>query len=390
MEKCAFILACGGVKSPALVPVLFRPSLAWVVDCARAAGVEDIRVWADSDDFAADVDVELISGTRLRDFAAAHSEVLVLRGDIPLLSSRLVADALTAHLDEQRAVTAIEGAGAYWFSSKALVSAMSGSDFSFDGAAKSLASPGSAISADGDSVLSTGDTASLAEINLRARLGVINRLLASGVSIPCADGLMISPEAQIAPGTVIMPMTVIKGKSSVGSGCVIGANTVVDNCVIGENVKLDNVQCLCSEIRSGAELGPFVRVRPGSVIGENVHIGNFVEVKNSTIGESTSLSHLSYVGDADIGCGVNFGCGFATANYNGSKKFRTHVGDGAFIGCDNTLVAPVSVGNGAYTAAGSVITEDVPDGALAVARSRQTVKENWASEKGLYKKKQRH
>ena len=128
-------------------------------------------------------------------------------------------------------------------------------------------------------------------------------------------------------------------------------------------------------------MGPYAYVRPNCVIADKVKVGDFVEVKNSTVGEGTKIAHLTYVGDSDVGSGVNFGCGTVTVNYDSKKKHRTTIKDGAFIGCNTNLVAPVTVGEGAYTAAGSTITEDVPGDALAIARSRQTVKEKWRTKK---------
>ncbi|MCL2299446.1 MAG: bifunctional UDP-N-acetylglucosamine diphosphorylase/glucosamine-1-phosphate N-acetyltransferase GlmU, partial [Firmicutes bacterium] len=176
------------------------------------------------------------------------------------------------------------------------------------------------------------------------RLEIIARHRARGVAIPCADGVIITEGVTIAPGAVILPGTVLLGSTGVGAGCV-----------------LNNVQAEDSEIGPGCELGPWVRLRPGTVLGANLRVGNFVEIKNSEIGDGTKIAHLSYIGDADFGRDVNVGCGLAVANYDGEAKHRTAVGDGAFIGCHNSLVAPVELGAGAYTAAGSVITEDVPE-----------------------------
>ena len=148
----------------------------------------------------------------------------------------------------------------------------------------------------------------------------------------------------------------------------------MESSVIGDDCVLNSTQCENSTIGNRVKAGPFTHIRPGCVIADGVHVGNFVEIKNSAIGADTKISHLSYVGDSDVGSGVNIGCGCATANYDGTRKFRTTIGDKAFIGCDTCLVAPVKVGKGAYTAAGSVVTENVPDGTMAIARSRQTIK----------------
>ena len=215
---------------------------------------------------------------------------------------------------------------------------------------------------------------SLMEQREKERISILEKHILGGVDIPCADGIIISPEAKIGAGTRIMPGTIITGETVIGSDCVIGPQSKVESCVIGDASELNATQCENSQIGSCVKAGPFTHLRPNCVIADGVHIGNFVEVKNSVIGADTKISHLTYVGDSDVGSGVNIGCGCATANYDGTRKFRTTIGDKAFIGCDTCLVAPVKVGNGAYTAAGSVITEDVPDGTMAIARSRQTIK----------------
>ena len=158
-------------------------------------------------------------------------------------------------------------------------------------------------------------------------------------------------------------------------------NRLLENVTVGENVKFNASQGYDSVIESGAAIGPFAHIRPDSRVCENVHIGDFVEIKNSTVGKGTSVSHLTYVGDSDVGKYCNFGCGVVTVNYDGAAKHRNAIGDYAFIGCNTNLVAPVSVGDGAYTAAGSTITDDVPAGALGIARARQVNKPQWAKGK---------
>jgi len=191
------------------------------------------------------------------------------------------------------------------------------------------------------------------------RREIIARHRARGVAIPCEDGVIITPEVAIAPGAVILPGTILLGNTSVAAGAV-----------------LNNVQAEDSQIGPGCEIGPWVRLRPGTKLGANLRIGNFVEIKNSEIGDGTKISHLSYIGDATFGQNINVGCGLAVANYDGTPgvKHRTAVGDGAFIGCHNSLVAPVELGAGAYTAAGSVITENVPESGFAIARAQQVNK----------------
>lgn len=218
------------------------------------------------------------------------------------------------------------------------------------------------------------------------RIQIINEFIECGVEIPCPDGVIIEKTVQIGKGTVIMPNTVLMGNVKIGNDCVIGPNSYIVDTKIGNNTKLNNTQSFSSKIGSGVTAGPFVHIRPNCVIADNVHIGNFVEVKNSTVDVGTKLPHLLYVGDSDVGKDVNFGCGCVTVNYDGKNKSRTTVKDGAFIGCNTNLVAPVTVGENAFTAAGSTITEDVPDNALAVARNRQVVKKDWVSIKKPYKR----
>lgn len=218
------------------------------------------------------------------------------------------------------------------------------------------------------------------------RLEVLEKLLTLGVEIPCFDGIIIDKTVTVGADTVILPNTILMGETKIGKGCVIGPNSYICDSEVGDNTKLNNTQCYNSQIGSGVTAGPFVHIRPNCKIADNVHIGNFVEVKNSTVDEGSKLPHLLYVGDSDVGKDVNFGCGCVTVNYDGRNKSRTTVKDGAFIGCNTNLVAPVTIGENAFTAAGSTITEDVPDNALAVARNRQTVKENWVNIKKPYKR----
>lgn len=223
-------------------------------------------------------------------------------------------------------------------------------------------------------------------INNNERLAILNNLLENGVEIPCFDGIIIEPSVTIEAETLILPGTIISGNSKIGRGCVIGPNSYIVDTTVGDNTKLNNTQSFDAQIGDGVTAGPFVHIRPNTKIADKVHIGNFVEVKNSTVDEGSKLPHLLYVGDSDVGKDVNFGCGCVTVNYDGKNKSRTTVKDGAFIGCNTNLVAPVTVGENAFTAAGSTITEDVPDNALAVARSRQVVKKEWVSIKKPYKR----
>jgi bifunctional UDP-N-acetylglucosamine pyrophosphorylase/glucosamine-1-phosphate N-acetyltransferase len=202
----------------------------------------------------------------------------------------------------------------------------------------------------------------------------------NGVRFESFDGVAISPDVKIAKGTVIYQGTIIRGDSKIGEDTVLGPNTIIDNSIIGNNCVINSSQVYSSVIHSGVAIGPFAHIRPGCVIKDGVKIGNFVEVKNSVLGENTKASHLTYIGDSDVGRDVNFGCGSVTVNYDGVKKARCKIGDRAFIGCNTNLIAPISIGDDAYTAAGSTLTKDVPAGALAISREReQKIIEGWTA-----------
>ena len=190
---------------------------------------------------------------------------------------------------------------------------------------------------------------------------------------------IIDPRVKIGAGTTILPGTILRGETVIGEHCTIGPNAMVRDCTVGDFTEINASQTNESAIGSHTTVGPFAYVRPNSTIGDHVKVGDFVEIKNSVIGNGTKISHLTYVGDSDCGERVNFGCGTVTTNYDGFKKYRCTIGDDSFIGCNTNLIAPVKVGEGSYIAAGSTITDDVPADALALARMKQTVKEGWAA-----------
>jgi bifunctional UDP-N-acetylglucosamine pyrophosphorylase/glucosamine-1-phosphate N-acetyltransferase len=201
----------------------------------------------------------------------------------------------------------------------------------------------------------------------------------NGVTVMDQDSTFIDASAQLGRDTVLYPNVHIEGKTSIASGCTIYPNSRICNCTIEENVTIKDSSLLVdSTVRSGASVGPFAHIRPGTTIGEKAKIGNFVEVKKSNIGACSKASHLSYIGDADVGAGVNIGAGTITCNYDGVNKFRTTIEDGVFIGSDSQLVAPVTVGKDAYVGAGSTITKNVPAGALGLCRARQANIQGWA------------
>ena len=209
------------------------------------------------------------------------------------------------------------------------------------------------------------------------RLEILQKHRENGVMIPLDDGIIITEEVTIGKGSVILPGTILRGKTTVGEDCEVGPNAYLENAVIGDGCRVISSYIDSSELEAGIKIGPMSNVRPGCHIGEGAKIGDFVELKNSKIGKRTSIAHLSYVGDSDVGARCNFGCGVVTVNFDGAVKRRTTVGDDVFIGCNTNLIAPVTLGDGVYSAAGTTVTEDVPKGALVIGRSRQHVKVGW-------------
>ncbi len=219
----------------------------------------------------------------------------------------------------------------------------------------------------------------IAELELVLRDRVVKRHIQNGVRVLDPSAVYIDPRVSIGRGTAVLPGSILRGASVIGRDCVIGPNALVRDCTVGDETEINASQINESAVGSRTHVGPFAYVRPGCTIGDDIKVGDFVEIKNSTIGDGTKISHLTYVGDSDVGRKVNFGCGTVTTNYDGFKKYRCTIGDNVFLGCNTNLVAPVTVGDGSYTAAGSTVTEEVPPDALAVARSRQKNIEGWAA-----------
>ena len=240
-------------------------------------------------------------------------------------------------------------------------------------------------------VLGANTHVELSFIDYQIRMRKCHQLMSEGVTIFYPATCVIDNDVEIAPDTVIEPFVQILGRSRIGAACRIRSYCVIRDSEIGPGVLL-RPGCILEEARIGpsAVLGPYSHLRPGSDIGEGAHVGNFVETKKIKLGKGSKANHLTYLGDAEIGAGVNIGAGTITCNYDGVQKHTTVIEDGVFIGSDSTLVAPVRVGKGAYVGAASCITEDVPEDALAVGRARQIVKEGWAREKRAADSPRRH
>ncbi|HVP43703.1 MAG TPA: bifunctional UDP-N-acetylglucosamine diphosphorylase/glucosamine-1-phosphate N-acetyltransferase GlmU, partial [Terriglobales bacterium] len=233
-----------------------------------------------------------------------------------------------------------------------------------------------------EEVLGSNTRLELSMIDQHLRMAKCYQLMAEGVTIYKPETCVIDSDVEIAPDTVIEPFVQVLGASKIGGECRIRSYTIIENCEIGDRVEI-RANCVLDQARvePGALIGPFSRLRPGSDIGAGAHVGNFVETKKTRMGRGSKANHLTYLGDALIGDEVNVGAGTITCNFDGKDKHATVIDDGAFIGSDSTLVAPVRIGRGAYVGAGSTITDDVPAESLALGRGRQVVKEGWVRER---------
>ena len=217
----------------------------------------------------------------------------------------------------------------------------------------------------------------LADAEKKMQKQINEKFMLGGVTIHSPETVIISPDAEIGADTEIFANVVIEGNTKIGENVLITSTTKIVNSEIADGVSIQSSVILDSKIGENTTVGPFAYVRPNCVVGANARIGDFVELKNCNIGNGTKVSHLTYVGDADVGEKCNFGCGTVTVNYDGKKKYRTVIGNNVFVGCNSNLVAPVTLNDGAYTAAGSTITDEVPENNLAIARARQVNKTGW-------------
>ncbi|NFN86392.1 bifunctional UDP-N-acetylglucosamine diphosphorylase/glucosamine-1-phosphate N-acetyltransferase GlmU [Clostridium sporogenes] len=223
-----------------------------------------------------------------------------------------------------------------------------------------------------------------AEKVMRKRIN--NKHMINGVTFIDCDSTYIDADVEIGNDTTIYPGCVIQGNTKIKENCILYSNSRIFNSIIASGVTVESSVILESHVGEGTTVGPFAYIRPETKIGKSARIGDFVEIKKSTIGDNTKVSHLTYIGDAEVGSKCNFGCGTVVVNYDGQKKQKTIIGNNVFIGCNTNLISPVKVNNNTYTAAGSTITNEVPEGSLAIARAKQINKEGWVDKKGLLKK----
>ena len=237
---------------------------------------------------------------------------------------------------------------------------------------------GGVVTEDSDMVMGINSRKQLSVAEGVMRQRILDKLMDNGVTIMDPASTFIEGSVKIGRDTIIYPYTWLEGSTEIGEDCEIGPNARFTNVKIGNDNHLQFIYGHDCEVKDHVTAGPYVHLRPDTVISDHVKIGNYVEVKNSNVGEGTKLPHLTYIGDSDIGSGVNMGCGCITVNYDGKKKHRTIIGDNAFVGCNTNLVAPVTVQANTYIGAGSTITKEVPENALGIARAKQKNIEGWA------------
>ena len=293
--------------------------------------------------------------------------------------------------EEEKAIKEING-GMYAFDAKLLKYALSKltnnnvqNEYYLTDTIEILLKDGHKVNA-----IATREADDIAGVNSRVQLAAVTEVMkkrinekhmANGVTFIDPMSTYIELDVIIGKDTIIEPGCMLEGKTAIGEGCRIGYHSKLKNTTLADQVEVEISVITDSFVDEGTHVGPFAYIRPNSHIGKNIKVGDFVEIKNANIGDGTKISHLTYVGDADVGKNVNFGCGSVVVNYDGQKKHRTIIGDNAFIGCNTNLVSPVTVEDNAYTAAGSTITKTVPKDSLAIARAKQENKENWVAKK---------
>ena len=365
-----------------------------------------------------------------------EGHVFVLCGDTPLISEKTISDTLKLHKDNDNAVTVVTAvlsdaagygrvardkagrvtkivehrdaneeerrinevnSGMYCFNIKDLLEALKELDNNnsqgeyyltdtIEILLKKGKKAGAFIVADNNEILGINDRVQLSQASEILRRKILTGHMMEGVTIIDPAGTFIDDGVKIGMDTIIYPGTIIEGGTIIGDECIIGPNSRIVSSKINNRVQVNNSVIISSTVDDETHIGPFAYLRPDSSIGRKVKIGDFVEIKKSVIGDNTKVSHLTYIGDAEVGSNVNMGCGVVVVNYDGKKKYKTVVGDNAFVGCNVNLISPVNVGANSYIAAGSTITDPVPENSLAIARERQIVKEEWVIKKDIHKK----
>lgn len=377
-----------GLNTPLMLKnVTGSPLLSWMVRLMRESGYQQFLLSC-APEFeeaaAACFPEELltiagvsVSADVLRPYLQDAEEDLLVVTAPALLGGRALGGVDAAAQEVEDSTLEDAGSGCYLVSSESILSVLDAANFELSRFASVL---GRELSwADG--AIAIDGPGALADVQSMFKQMLNFYLYADGVEIWDFSDCYVGPFAEVAPGAVLMPGTILKGQTKIAAGAVIGPNSLLENAAVGEGSTVNASQVYDSTIGKNTKVGPFAYVRPNCTVGDDIKVGDFVELKNSTIGDGTKISHLTYVGDTDLGKRINLGCGTVTVNYDGKNKYRCTVEDDCFIGCNTNMIAPVTIGEGSYVAAGSTITDNVPAGSLAIARERQTNKPGWAEKR---------
>ena len=396
----------------ALREVVFRPMISWVNSALEKAGIDDrCYVINEGEDAIKKYTGENPVFVREKEsghpvFSATEwlkekedKNILIVGAEAVFTNPDVLAAAYKRHVEQNEKLTIIASGGrealmkelsisAFWIKAEFLKELMENPDAE-DKSGKMFLVSAMKVLSDAGLVAGTHvagrkeinmraeDAAGILNLNAAARTIIFKKLCEDGVEFMCLDGIIIEPTVKIGAGTKILPGTIIKGETEIGENCVIGPNSYIEDSKIGAGTEVNNTQIRSSVLEDDVKIGPWSQVRPGCTIRSGCKIGDFVEIKNSDVGARTAVAHLTYIGDADVGEAVNFGCGCCIANYDGQHKHRTKIGNHAFLGCNTNLVAPVELEDFAYTAAGTTVTKNVPEYALAVGRAKQENVEGW-------------
>lgn len=380
--------------------MLYKKTAAWSFDNIKNSSVDTLYFCSSNDVY---INKAKENGFEISDMSVfknadspEYDKVLLSFANMPLLSSDTINQAIKHFENSEKDIIVITGSQkrtnldigcAYLFSAKTFCELIQCEEdiYTFENHIKNNNIDAGFFIVRDKECTSISDIRTFSKVSETARYETIYQFMENGVNFPAFESVIITPDVKIGKNTTILPGTILKGNTVIGENCIIGPNSYLEDSSVGDNTNFKASFASESEIGSNCTIGPFSNLRPNSKLADRVKVGDFVEIKNSTIGEKTSVAHLTYIGDSDIGSKVNFGCGTVTVNYDGVNKFRTKVGDNVFIGCNTNLISPVVVEDNAYIAAGSTITDDIPEYTLAIARARQINKKDWVKDKDFKK-----
>jgi len=383
-DVVAFVFAFEGEPERFLLPVLGIPAFERILRSLRGAGVERIFLFTDLPQMKAGAEEGSIEVLDPREDdlerAIRGNVIFGIAGDLPLLTPESIGAFIDRFDPSQGGLLRVDGAPLFLANGEGLlIDAVKGSPIEVESVIEKYAAGGGEVRTGSplpsDEVLRLSGRRDLPRIEAIARRRRIDSLLEGGVSILDPECTYPEEDVVIGAGTVIFPGVYLRGSTRIGRDCTIGPDSFIEDSIVDERCTVRYSVIEGSRIRKGSSVGPYAHLRPGADVGPEARVGNFVEVKAARLGRGVKAGHLAYIGDAEVGEGTNIGAGTVTCNYDGVRKNRTVIEDGAFIGSNASLVAPVRIGHGAFVAAGSTITDDVPPNRLAFGRARQVVKE---------------